>query len=238
MKRYLPLVLGVVLVLAGLATAAIGTGLVDVKTLSLHGASSASGGCACGAATGSADAKGAVPACSCGQAGEESAASSEKLEGTESQSCSDSCSGGPANASAASPKSAAAGTLDGDPLKSCGVLSLYQVCRALGVKTSPAELVKLSHADAKSVTMLGLAEAARAKGLKAAGMKLTYEDLRQSSKPLIAWLHEGHFVAVRDASPKAVKVYDNVQGEITLPRAEFEKRWSGEVLLIEKGGRK
>ncbi len=216
MKPKLLLALGVLLILAGGVLGAVTVhGMRAAKTAT-------AGGCGCG----------------CGGEGDKSRATEAKA-GAGSHSCADSCSGEKTGSSGcAAPESAAAGTLDGDPLKNCGVLSLNEVCRAVGVKTSPEELVKLAHADEKSVTMLGLAEAARAKGLKATGMKLTYDDLRKSPKPLIAWLHEGHFVAVRDVTPQAVKVYDNVQGETSLPRAEFEKRWAGEVLLIEKGDRK
>ena len=177
--------------------------------------------------------------CGCGGEGGKSTATETKAAEGESHACADSCAGEQgADSSGAAPESAAAGTLEGDPLKNCGVLSLHEVCRALGVKTSPQELVKLSHADSKSVTMLGLAEAARARGLNATGMKLTYEDLLKAPKPLIAWFHEGHFVAVREITPQTVKVYDNVKGEITLARAEFEKRWGGEALLVERSAAK
>ncbi len=121
-----------------------------------------------------------------------------------------------------------------DPARNCGIVALHEVCSGLGVEASPEELARSAHAGSRGVTMLGLAEAARAKGLKATGIRLSYDDLESAKKPLIAWLQHGHFVVVREVTPERVMLSNGAGGETTTPRADFERKWRGEVLLVEK----
>jgi len=117
----------------------------------------------------------------------------------------------------------------------CGPLALEGVCRALGVKTTSEELARLSDTDAGGTTMLGLAKAARAKGLQARGVKITFDELQRMPKPLIVWIDRGHFTAVEECSKDKVRFSPPPGGEpASLSAADFRKRWEGHALLVTR----
>jgi len=87
----------------------------------------------------------------------------------------------------------------------CGPSALVTIGRLLGVDLDETEIGSLANADAQGVTtMFDLAQAARAKGLKATGMKLALEDLRKLGKPVIVFIQGNHFTVVKEINDKGV----------------------------------
>lgn len=78
------------------------------------------------------------------------------------------------------------GCLAGD--KDCGPIALNTICGRLGMATSVEELRGLAGASDQGTTLLGLAEAASAKGLSTLSMKTTLNELKSANVPAIAYL--------------------------------------------------
>ena len=59
--------------------------------------------------------------------------------------------------------------------------STLNVLGNFGINTTEEELANLAGTDESGTTMYGLAEAAKAKGLNAIGMKLSVDDLKKNN---------------------------------------------------------
>jgi len=82
-----------------------------------------------------------------------------------------------------------------------------------------------------------LKKAAEAKGLKAEGVDLTFGDLRkemEKGKLAIAYLSDGHFVAVAGFEEDKVIVLDPPTILAVAPIFGFDTLWNGKALLISR----
>jgi len=82
-----------------------------------------------------------------------------------------------------------------------------------------------------------LKKAAEAKGLKVEGVDLTVEDLRkemEKGKLAIAYLSDGHFVAIAGFEEDKVIVLDPPTILAVAPISGFDALWNGKALLISK----
>jgi len=119
------------------------------------------------------------------------------------------------------------------PDHACGPEALAVVCEKLGVKTSVAERRELINQPGKPASMYDLAKAARAKGLKAVGLRLDLEEFQREKPPFIALIRQ-HFAAVVGHDQKAVHLIGEEGKEAAMAWEELEKAWSGFVLVVTK----
>jgi predicted double-glycine peptidase len=106
-------------------------------------------------------------------------------------------------------------------------------------RCSEDEIAKLAGTyERLGTSLLGLRDAARVRGHRAAGYHLTFPQLegvlRASGLPLLAHYREPleHFVVVVAVVGDEVLVSDPAAGSVSLSRVDFERRWSGVVLVL------
>ncbi|MBC7328175.1 hypothetical protein H5T87_08700 [bacterium] len=121
----------------------------------------------------------------------------------------------------------------------CGPNALLAVCGIFDVKTSSQEIARLAGADEKGFTsMAGLKRAAEALGLKAEGVDLTVEELREelrkSNKVAIAFLPPAHFIVVVGFADDKVVLIDPPTMLGATPVYALDELWDGRALLISK----
>ncbi|OHB77418.1 MAG: hypothetical protein A2Z25_01290 [Planctomycetes bacterium RBG_16_55_9] len=118
---------------------------------------------------------------------------------------------------------------------SCGPSALVVLAGLLGVSLDGQEMTQLAGTDEQGLTsMYGLAQAARAKGLKATGMKLSFEDLNKLGKPVIAFVGGTHFTVIKRAGKTDVVEANKKGGETVISQEDFCRTWDGYVLILEK----
>ncbi|MCL6628994.1 MAG: DUF1573 domain-containing protein [Armatimonadetes bacterium] len=117
----------------------------------------------------------------------------------------------------------------------CGPTALLVVCRSLEVPADLEELKRLSaFNEERGTTMLGLKQAAEAKGLRAVGMKIGLEELVGADWVAIAHLWGNHFVVVEAGKDGKLRVTDPPYGPKLVPREQFAEAYSGFALLVAK----
>lgn len=120
-------------------------------------------------------------------------------------------------------------------LSACGPSAVVVIGRLLGTKLDDGEIAGLANMDDQGLTsMYDLAQAARAKGLKATGMKLAIQDLRSLGKPVIAFIRGGHFNVIKEVTEMGVIIANKDMSEMAIPKDEFQRSWDGYVLVVEK----
>jgi ATP-binding cassette subfamily B protein len=118
----------------------------------------------------------------------------------------------------------------------CGAAALATVSlhhrRPVGLQ----QLRDLAGTDRAGTNLLGLVRAAEKLGFSARAVKGPYEALAQVPLPAVAHVRTadglGHFVVLHKVKAGAVVVADPARGVQTLPRAEFQGRWTGNLLLL------
>lgn len=116
----------------------------------------------------------------------------------------------------------------------CGPAALATICRMWGREVSQEEIAKLAGTDSTGTTMLGLAQAAEALGLKATGLKLNFRELKEIKKPLIAFINKKHYVVVKEINEERLILLDPKEGRTSVPTKDFIKIWDGYVLVLEE----
>ena len=120
----------------------------------------------------------------------------------------------------------------------CGPKSLQIALKNQGVSSSLNELCSLTRYDPKTgTTMLGLYEAARAKKVPVAAVRITLEELCRSGESKIAFVDGNHFLVVCGCDKDNVTIEDPFTGKHSQARADFQKRWNGETLLFGRSAR-
>ncbi|MDO5665840.1 MAG: peptidase domain-containing ABC transporter [Bacteroidia bacterium] len=122
----------------------------------------------------------------------------------------------------------------------CGPACLASICAYHGLRYPIAKIRQYAYTDQKGTNLLGLIEVSKRLGLEARGVKGDYDTLIQHGVfPAIAHivvknaLH--HFVVIYKVTPKHIYVMDPKDGKIhKLTREEFEKEWTGVILLMKK----
>ena len=117
---------------------------------------------------------------------------------------------------------------------SCGPIALKLLFEYHKIDCTLDEITGQIVLKPGGASMLSLKEMAEAKGLRAEGWKLTFDDLRKLTVPVIAYVNGNHFVVV-DSVPKGetVCVRDG-RGEMVMTRDEFVRGWHGETLVLGK----
>jgi ATP-binding cassette subfamily B protein len=119
----------------------------------------------------------------------------------------------------------------------CGVACLASIAQHHRKRVSIARLRQYAHTDKSGTSLLGLTHAARQLGYSAKGVRATSDALVRAPMPAVAHvtLSTGahHYVVVERADARRVWLMDPDGGERrTEPRASFDTRWSGALLLL------
>jgi len=115
----------------------------------------------------------------------------------------------------------------------CGPVALYKLLASRGISSTLDELAALAGTDDTGTTMLGLAEAAKAKGLGLVGVETN--DVHRLTPPFIAYVGDNHFVVVKRVADDMVYV-DDMRGPTgQVPMATFAEWWGGQALVSGEG---
>ncbi len=114
----------------------------------------------------------------------------------------------------------------------CGAAALATVARYYGQTYSVSHLAELCNVAREGASLQSLAEAAESIGLRSRGVRTTYERLTQVDLPAVAHWHGAHYVVVFQATDKGAVIGDPALGMQRLSRAEFERAWTGILLLL------
>ena len=96
-----------------------------------------------------------------------------------------------------------------------------------------------SHKKRSGFSLLDLKYAARQKGYDAAGFKLTFEQLKQLSAPVIVFVRPfgyHHFAVLRGIAGDRVFLADPSRGNLRLSAAHFQEEYGGIVFVLGKAG--
>lgn len=124
----------------------------------------------------------------------------------------------------------------------CGPTCLRIVSSFYGKNYSLQTLRDRSHITREGVSMLGISDAAESVGFRTAGVKISWEQLRDEALlPCIVHWNQRHFVVVYKITRKKggclVHVSDPAQGLLTYAEEQFLKSWKvgekGVALLLE-----
>jgi hypothetical protein len=121
----------------------------------------------------------------------------------------------------------------------CGPRALLLVSKQLGIHTGLPALRKLAGTTGQGTTLAGLAQAARALGLKAEGVQVSREALPQIRMPALAFVNGSHFAAVLalqgGGETATATVHDpNRAREETVPQERLLRLSSGYLLLVHR----
>lgn len=120
----------------------------------------------------------------------------------------------------------------------CGPETLVLVCRGLGVETGLEEVSRLcGYDEKKGTTLLGLQNAAKAKGLEALGVKIGVEELAGIKTAAIACLWGNHFVVVEAGDAESIRVTNPPDEPRLVKKEDFKKVYSGFALVVAKDAR-
>jgi len=114
----------------------------------------------------------------------------------------------------------------------CGPAALATLLQRLGVNTTEDELAELAGTTEDGTTMQGLVEAARARGMNAAGMRLSISELMENMIAYTISGGVGHYTVINDITGDIVKLADPSLGNIEMSIDEFAEIYSGYALVI------
>jgi ABC-type bacteriocin/lantibiotic exporter with double-glycine peptidase domain len=114
----------------------------------------------------------------------------------------------------------------------CGAAALAMVLASFDRPVSVDALDDELPIGPGGTSMLALQDAARRRGLDAAGWRMSWAGLSSMSLPAIAFVDGDHFVVVLRADPASVEIADPARGRLRLSRRAFARRWRGEVLAF------
>jgi len=114
----------------------------------------------------------------------------------------------------------------------CGPAALATVLQNMGFNVTEHELKVLAGTDETGTSMYGLAQAARSKGLSAAGMRLSIGELRPNM--IVHVIKDGtpHYSVVKEVTNESVRLADPSLGNIELTREKFNEIYTGNALVI------
>jgi ATP-binding cassette subfamily B protein len=122
----------------------------------------------------------------------------------------------------------------------CGAACLASLARYYRLKVPLWQLRQAAGTSRIGTSAYGIVEAARDIGFEAKGVEVNLDDLEEMPLPAIAHtkLPEGghHFIVLYNVGKKKVRVMDPALGRmISLTRDEFEKMWTGVLVLVIPG---
>jgi ATP-binding cassette subfamily B protein len=123
----------------------------------------------------------------------------------------------------------------------CGPAALATIALHHRVRVGREKLRDVSGTDRAGTTLLGLLKAGERLGFSCRAVKGPYDALAALPLPAIAHTRTpqglGHYVVLHRVTKRGVVVADPGRGIERLTRAEFEAKWTGNLLLLVAGGR-
>jgi ATP-binding cassette subfamily B protein len=115
----------------------------------------------------------------------------------------------------------------------CGAAALAMVCRHYGRAVSLARIRQLCFTSTDGTSLRALCRAATELGLAARPVKASPRNLPEMPLPAIVHWEGNHWVVVYDVADGHVRIADPALGTRRVPRADFERRWSGYTALFD-----
>jgi ATP-binding cassette subfamily B protein len=115
----------------------------------------------------------------------------------------------------------------------CGAASLAMVCRYFGRRVGLAHIRQLVHTAYDGTSLKAICRAASELGLAARAVKVSLRNLERMPMPAIVHWQGNHWLVLFDVSRTHVRLADPAGGIQRLPRAEFEKKWTGYAALFD-----
>ncbi len=115
----------------------------------------------------------------------------------------------------------------------CGAAALAMVCRHYGRAVSLARIRQLCFTSTDGTSLRALCRAAGELGLAARPVKASARNVPQMPLPAIVHWEGNHWVVLYDVTDTHVRIADPGLGLRKLPRADFERRWSGYTALFD-----
>lgn len=116
----------------------------------------------------------------------------------------------------------------------CGVAALAMVLDAHRRAPRLEDVRGMVLDRGQGLTLLEIGEVAERRGLPAAGWRLEFAALARSPLPAIAHFADHYVVVDRIAPDGTVTLRDPAVGQLEMPRASFERLWTGNVLLFAR----
>lgn len=114
----------------------------------------------------------------------------------------------------------------------CGAACLSMILRYYGKHVSINRLRDLANVSREGSTLYSIAEAAETLGFHTRGIRAAYDHLLKVDLPAIAHWEGFHYIVVYEVRPDRVVVADPAIGLRKFTREEFEKGWTGYLLLL------
>ena len=114
----------------------------------------------------------------------------------------------------------------------CGAACLSMILRYYGKHVSINRLRDLANVSREGSSLYSIAEAAETLGFHSRGIKASYDHLEKVELPAIAHWEGFHYIVLYEVKPDRVVVADPATGLRKLSREEFEKGWTGYLLLL------
>lgn len=117
----------------------------------------------------------------------------------------------------------------------CGAACLAIVMASHGRWVPLSQLRQECGVSRGGTKAASLVKAARRHGMEAKGFKQTIDVLLAGEAPVILFWQFNHFVVLEGATADVVHLNDPAYGHRTVTRAEFEKAYTGVVLILRPG---
>ncbi|HSQ20235.1 MAG TPA: peptidase domain-containing ABC transporter, partial [Blastocatellia bacterium] len=114
----------------------------------------------------------------------------------------------------------------------CGAACLSMILRYYGKHVSINRLRDLTNTSREGSSLYSIAEAAETLGFHTRGIRASFEHLEKVELPAIVHWEGFHYIVLYEVTPNRVVVADPAIGLRKLSREEFEKAWTGYLLLL------
>jgi ABC-type bacteriocin/lantibiotic exporter with double-glycine peptidase domain len=117
----------------------------------------------------------------------------------------------------------------------CGAACLAMILSYYGRKTSVSEVRDRVGIGRDGLTALDIVKAARGYGMRVRAVSLQENDFRHVTLPAIVHWEFNHYLIVERWSPSKVNLVDPAVGRRIVSAEEFDKSFTGVVLMLEPG---
>jgi len=118
--------------------------------------------------------------------------------------------------------------------RSCGPIALQKIFRHYGIRATLAEITASVPLTRRGTSLGALKEAAEARGMKAEGWRICFEDLQHVRLPAIVYVNGNHFLVVDSIAGDDAVFVSDARGAWVMTRGEFLQGWHGETLILEQ----
>jgi ATP-binding cassette subfamily B protein len=116
----------------------------------------------------------------------------------------------------------------------CGAACLAMVTRYFGKEIAISRIRDLVGTSIDGTSLLGIARGAEALGLAARTVRASKSRIDRMPLPAICHWEGNHWVVLFEVTETKVRIGDPARGIRTLPREEFDEKWSGYATLLTR----